>query len=384
MGAWARVYASACFLLLMIGRVAVILYLSALLLTLFVPLGIVGVILAIGILTIFYTLLGGMQAVIWTDVMQSVIMIVGIVFCAVSLTIDIFSGPEPLVQAALAPVNKFSWGSLDLSLTQRTVWVVLIFGLVDNFRNLIADQNYVQKYCTTATEQEAKRSVWIAMLIYIPLTAIFLYIGTALFAFYSQGGLPDSITKGDQVFPFFIGTQLPVGLKGLIIAAILAAAMSTISSAYNCSATVSLLDFHKRFFNPNLSEKASLFHLRLMTVVWGLLGTGCGLLCMYGTESTLDIWWQISGIFGGAILGLFVLALARLRISLRQGIVCVIVNFAVVGWGTYARDLSPSLKWMECNIEGILVGAMGTAALLILGFFFGWINPKEESGQEVA
>jgi len=380
LGPWARIYAGVCFLLLMIGRVAVILYLASLLLTQFVAFDIATVILVIGAITVVYTLMGGMQAVIWTDVIQSVIMIVGITFCAVSLTISIFSGPQPLVQAAY-DANKFSWGSWDFDLTTRTIWVMIIFGVADNLRNLIADQNYVQKYSTVATEKDAKRSIWIAMLIYIPLTAVFLYIGTALFAFYSPGGimLPDHITKGDQIFPYFIATQLPAGLKGLIIAAIIAAAMSTIDSALNCSATVYLLDFHKRYFNPELSEAGSIFYLRLMTVVWGVLGTGCAILCAYGAKGMLDMWWEISGIFGGAILGLFLLALFRFRLKLWQGLTSIGFSVLFIAWGTFARNLSENLSWMECPLDGILTGTVGSFVLLTVAFILSKTNPKEEA-----
>ena len=110
LGSWGRIYAALAFVLLMIGRVAVILYLAGLLLSTFVSWNIGAVIIVIGLITIIYTLLGGMEAVIWTDVMQSVIMIVGIIFCAVSLSIHVFSGPEPLIQSALE-ANKFSFGS---------------------------------------------------------------------------------------------------------------------------------------------------------------------------------------------------------------------------------------------------------------------------------
>ena len=290
LGSWGRVYAALAFVLYMIGRVAVILYLASLLLSTFVPLNIAAVIIVIGLITIVYTLLGGMEAVIWTDVMQSIVMIAGIAFCAVSLSVDVFSKPDYLIQAAFDE-NKFSFGSWDLSLSSRTIWVMIIYGITENLRNLLADQNYVQKYCSVPTEREAKRSVWIAMLIYIPLTAVFLYIGTALFAFYSPGGheLGAGITKGDQVFPYFIATQLPAGLKGLIIAAIIAAAMSTVDSALNCSATVLLLDLYKRYFRPNITERASMAFLRLTTVVWGILGTGAALL-MIRAKSTLDVW----------------------------------------------------------------------------------------------
>jgi SSS family solute:Na+ symporter len=363
----------------MVGRVAVILYLAGLLLSTFVSWNIGVVIVVIGLITIIYTLLGGMEAVIWTDVMQSMIMIVGIVFCAVSLSLKVFSGPEPLMQAAF-DANKFSFGSWDLSLSTRTIWVMIIYGITENLRSLLADQNYVQKYCSVPSEREAKRSIWIAMLIYIPLTAVFLYIGTALFAFYSPGGheLGEGITKGDQMFPYFIATQVPVGLKGLIIAAILAAAMSTVDSALNCSATVLLLDFYKRYMKPNISERDSMVFLRASTVVWGLLGTGAA-LWMIRARSILDVWWQISGIFGGAILGLFLLAFMRVRLRLWHGLVSIGVSVAVIAWGTFARNLPESWQWAQCNIEGIIVGAFGTAALCLVAVIFGLINRKREN-----
>ena len=252
---------------------------------------------------------------------------------------------------------------------------MIIYGVTENLRSLLADQNYVQKYCSVPTEREAKRSIWIAMLIYIPLTAVFLYIGTALFAFYSPGGneLGEGITKGDQMFPYFIATQVPAGLKGLIIAAILAAAMSTVDSALNCSATVLLLDFHKRYFKPNITERASMIFLRASTVVWGLFGTGVALL-MIRAKSILDVWWQISGIFGGALLGLFLLAFMKVRLSLWQGIVSIGVSVIVISWGTFARDLPDSWQWAQCNLDSIIVGAVGTGALMVAAGFFALMN----------
>ena len=380
LGAWGRIYAAFAFVLYMIGRVAVILYLASLLLDTFVPWNIAVVIIVIGLITIVYTLLGGMEAVIWTDVMQSIIMIAGILFCAVSLSIAVFSGPEPLIQAAIDN-NKFSFGSLKFTLASqehlfdRTVWVMIIYGVTEALRSLLADQNYVQKYCSVPTERDAKRSVWIAMLIYIPLTAIFLYIGTALFAFYSPGGheLGEGITKGEQIFPYYIATQVPAGFKGLIIAAIIAAAMSTVDSALNCSATVLLLDFYKRYLNPNITEVASVRFLRLATVVWGVLGTGAALL-MIRARSILDVWWQISGIFGGALLGLFLLAFMKVRLRLWQGIVSIGVSIIAISWGTFARDLPDSWQWAQCNLDSIIVGAVGTAAMMAAAGLFALMN----------
>ena len=370
-GPWGRAYAALSFLLYIVGRTAVILYLVSLLLSQFLAWPIVTIIVVIGIVTIVYTLLGGMEAVIWTDVMQSIIMVGGLIFCAVSLSWRIFRGPEPLIQAAV-DARKFSLGGWDLSLSSRTIWVMVIYGVTENLRNLLADQNFVQKYSSVPTEREARRSIWIGMAIYIPMTAVFLYIGTALFAFYS-GQAGSVVGKGDEAFPYFIATQLPAGMKGLILAAVMAAAMSTVDSALNCSATVVLMDFYKRYVNPHVTDRASLLCLRVTTVLWGLLGTGFAVL-MIRAKSALDIWWQISGIFGGGILGLFLLSLLRVRLGLWQGLVCVGVSVAVICWGTFARDLPERWAWAEASFEPIIVGAAGTAALMLIALLFGLVN----------
>ena len=168
---------------------------------------------------------------------------------------------------------------------------------------------------------------------------------------------------------------MPTGLKGLILAAIVAAAMSTVDSALNCSSTVLLLDFHKRFFNPNMSEKASLLYLRSATVIWGVLGTAFALL-MIRAKSALDTWWQISGIFGGGILGLFLLCLLRVRLALWQGLAAIGVSIAVITWATFARDLPERFKWAQCHFDSILTGAVGTAALVAIALVFHFLNPR--------
>lgn len=366
LGGWARFYGSLSFLLYMVGRSAVILYLAALLMSTFVPLHIGYLILILGTVTIIYTLLGGMEAVVWTDVMQSSIMVSGGIFCAGFLAWHVLSGPDPLINQAI-DAGKFSLGDLSFSFESRTVWVMIIYGVTENLRNLIADQNYVQKYAAASSEKEARRSLWISAAIYVPMTALFLFLGTTLFAFYSGDAhtLGDTITKGDQVFPFFIINEIPIGLKGLIIAAILAAAMSTVDSALNCSATVTMLDFYKKYYRPDVSDKTAVFVLRLSTVIWGVLGTGFALL-MIRAKSALDTWWQISGIFGGGILGLFLLALLARRIKTWQGITAISASVLIISWGTFIRGDA----WWQCGVEEILIGAIGTAVMLLtaLGF----------------
>lgn len=373
-GNWGRIYAAFSFLLFMIGRVAVILYLSSLLLSSFVNTDIGTVIVLVGTVTIIYTLMGGMEAVIWTDVMQSIIMIVGIFFVGYVLITEVFAQPDYLIQKAF-DTNKFNLGVSDFSFSSRTIWVMIIYGITENVRNLIADQNYTQKYSSVATEKEAKKSVWIAMLIYLPLTAIFLFIGTALFSYYGSDAhvLNESIIKGDQVFPYFIATELPIGIKGLMIAAIMAASMSTVDSALNSSATVFYIDFYKKYIQPDSPKKSSLSILRWSTIVWGVLGIGFALL-MINAKSALDVWWQISGIFGGGILGLFLLAIYNVKISKTQGILSVLFSILIIVWGTFLRDLPEPFTWFECHIDPIIIGATSTAGLIALALLFVLFN----------
>ena len=369
-GSWGRIYAAFSFLLFMIGRVAVILYLSSLLLASFVNADIVTVIIIVGTVTIIYTLMGGMEAVIWTDVMQSIIMIGGIFFVGYLLSSEVFSSPNNLIQKAFDE-NKFSLGNADFSFGSRTVWVMVIYGITENIRNLIADQNYTQKYSSVGTEKEAKKSVWIAMLIYLPLTAIFLFIGTALFSYYGGDAhmLHEGITKGDEVFPYFIATELPVGIKGLMVAAIMAASMSTVDSALNSSATVFYIDFYKKYVKSAKSSKSGLAVLRWSTIIWGIMGIGFALL-MIQAKSALDVWWQISGIFGGGILGLFLLAIYNVKITKLQGILSVAFSILIIIWGTFLRDLPEPFSWLQCSIDPIIIGATSTAGLVALAMLF--------------
>jgi SSS family solute:Na+ symporter len=407
LGPWGRTYAALMFILLQIARIGVILYLVAVVFRLvFFSAGaaegggnevLITVVVIIGIITVFYTLLGGMQAVIWTDVVQSIIMIGALAYCAIVLTVQVFSGPERLI--ANAWPDRFSPGSLEFSLqtkglVDRTIWAMILFGITENLRNLLTDQNYVQKFASCPTERAAKRSIWIAMGIYIPLTALFVYIGTCLWAYYSGGTqlqeagiITAEATKSDEIFPYYIATQLPPGLRGLIVAAIVAAAMSTISSAFNCTATVSLLDFYKKYLKQDLSDRGGVIFLRIATFGYGVLGVGWALIIL-GAESVLDFWWAVSGIFGAPILGLFLLAAMKIRIRLWQGLISIIASITFILWGNFIHQDSV-LKgsgfydwltgWLpKCTLDKIVIGAIGAGVLMVVAILFRLTNRSRE------
>ncbi len=339
-GLWARTYAVFCYLSTQIVRVGAIMYLVALAVSPLIGWDISTIILITGILVTVYTLLGGIEAVIWTDVVQSLVLTAGMVVCVVLLLVRIPGGFSELMTVA-SEQHKFSLGSFGASLAEPTFWVVLIYGLTINLQNFGIDQSYVQRYITARSDAAAVRSVWIGALLYLPISAVLFFIGTALFAFYTVQPelltMPDGtvITQADKVFPHFIVTQLPAGVTGLLVAAIMAAAMSSVDSSLNCSATLILCDIYKRYFRPKATERESMRVLYGATLVCGILGTGIA-LALIGTTSALDTWWHLSGIFSGGMLGLFLLGQISHRAKNPAAVTGVIIGVLLIAWMTFS------------------------------------------------
>ena len=249
-GPWARSYASACYLLMQTARIGTVTYLMALPMNVLLGWDLVTIILVTGVTTTLYTFVGGIVGVIWTDAIQTMVLMGGAVLCAGLMVTWLPGGAGQLLEIAAAN-DKFSFGSFGADLGASTFWVVLVYGLVINLQNFGVDQNYVQRYHTSRSDAEARKSVWLGSLLYVPLSALFFFIGTALLAFYTTNpeALPEVYRdpgKSDSVFPWFIVSALPPGVTGLLLASIFAAAMSTISSSLNSSATIFLNDYYLR------------------------------------------------------------------------------------------------------------------------------------------
>jgi solute:Na+ symporter, SSS family len=372
-GAWARLYASACYILTQLMRTGAILLLLALPVNALFGWNVKTVIIITGLAVILYSMLGGIRAVIWTDTIQGIILIAGAVICAVFLTLSMPGGAKQLFEIA-SENNKFSLGSFGPGLRESTFWVVLVYGLFINLQNYGIDQNYIQRYMTTGSEKEAKSSALFGSLLYIPVSLIFFYIGTALFSYYTAqpGLLPESLKlpgAGDKVFPYFIATGLPAGLTGLLIAAIFSAGMSTISTSLNSSATIVLSDYYKRYFNKGADEKSSMRVLHISSLITGLLGIGIALL-LVGVESVLDAWWALASIFSGGMLGLFLLGYVSKTARKADAVTGVIIGFLIIVW----MALSPvfltegRMLAFRSPFHSNLTIVFGTIAIFLIGF----------------
>jgi SSS family solute:Na+ symporter len=372
-GAWARIYASLCYILTQLMRTGAILLLLALPVNALFGWDIKTVVIVTGLAVILYSMLGGIQAVIWTDTIQGIILIAGAVVCAVFLTFSMPDGPRQLFEIAVAN-NKFSLGTFGPSLRNSTFWVVLIYGLFINLQNYGIDQNFVQRYMTTASEKEAKSSALFGSLLYIPVSLVFFYIGTALFAYYAAQPhlLPDEFRmpgSADKVFPFFIASGLPAGLTGLLIAAIFSAGMSTVSTSLNSTATIILSDYYKRYFNKGADEKTSMRVLRISSFITGILGIGIA-LALVGVESVLDAWWALASIFSGGMLGLFLLGYISKKAKKTDAVIGVIIGAILISW----MSLSPvyfnegRLLAFRSPFHANLTIVFGTIIIFLVGF----------------
>lgn len=372
-GAWARIYASACYVLTQLMRTGAILLLLALPLNALFGWEIRSVIIITGIAVILYSMLGGIKAVIWTDTIQGIILILGALTCAIFLTVKMPGGAGRLFEIA-AEHNKFSLGSLGPSLRDSTFWVVLVYGLFINLQNYGIDQNYIQRYMSAGSEKEARSSALFGSLLYVPVSLLFFLIGTALFSFYTAqpGLLPAELSApgaGDRVFPHFIVTGLPAGLTGLLIAAIFSAGMSTVSTSLNSTATIFLTDYYKRYFNIKASEKASMNVLRISSLITGLLGIIIAIM-LVGVESVLDAWWALASIFSGGMLGLFLLGFIVKKSGKTEAIIGVILGVILIVW----MSLSPivftegTMGAFRSPFHSNLTIVFGTTIIFLTGF----------------
>jgi SSS family solute:Na+ symporter len=365
-GYWARAYAGISLILLQIGRIAVVLYLVALAVSQLLGWDLVTVILALGILTIAYTAAGGFEAVIWTDVVQSIVLLGGALICLILLMVNIPGGAEKAIESAVQQ-SKFSLGSMEWDLAVQGFWVVMLFGIVENLKNFGVDQNYVQRFLSAKSDKEAVRSMWIGGLTYIPVSALFFLIGTMLFVYYQAMPTPDLPTKPDQIFPFFIVTQLPTGVVGIVIAAVLAAGMSTLDSSLNTSATVWAVDFYQKSKRGNANDQQLLSITRWTTIIIGIVGSGAALL-MIEVKTALDVWWQISAVFGGGMLGLFLLGLMVPAANARTAQIATIIGILVVAWNNLLPKFELIPQWAVLPFHPLLVGLAGTATIVGCGW----------------
>jgi SSS family transporter len=307
-----RLLGSLMYIFLQLGRLGIVLLLPSLALSVVTGIDVDVCILTMGVLSILYTVLGGIEAVIWTDVVQVIVLLGG---ALISLLLLYFSLDNGDISNYVQEFDKTRVFDFELSFSNPTLWVVLIGGLAANLVQYGSDQTVIQRYLTTKDEKSAAKSIMTGAWLTVPATLIFFSLGTLLFVYYKTNPelLNPVLEKTDAIFPWYIVNSLPQGVSGLLIAAVFAASMSSLDSSMNSVATVITTDFFRRL-RPLSNESAYLKTARITTIIIGIIGTGFALLmASWGISSLWDQFNMIVGLFAGGLGGIFVLGIFSKR-----------------------------------------------------------------------
>lgn len=372
-GAWARIYASACFLVMQSARSGVILFLLALTLKWALGFSCTSIIIVTGVLTMLYSMMGGFKAVIWADAVQSLVLLLGTFAVIVYLILDMpsFTGGVKMAWDA----GKFSLGSLDMrDWSTETFWVSLVYGIFINLQNFGIDQSFTQRYVAAKDLKSARKSAFHGSMLYVPVTFLFIIIGTGLWIF--QQNHPEIIptdvaSQSDSIFPWYIVNRLPSGFSGLLIAAIIAAAMSTIAATLNSGATVLFEDYFKKFAPNKVNAKNNIRFLRTMTVALTIFSIGVAVAVM-NVESALTVWWAMQSVLSGGMLGLFLLGVFTKRTTSSQAAIATILGLLTVAYISFGQKIWPLPSFIHMNLAIVL----GTITIFFSGFVLATILPS--------
>lgn len=326
-----RLFTSALFVMFQLGRLAIVMYLPAIALATVSQMNVYWCILLMGGMAIVYTMLGGIEAVIWTDVAQSIILLGGALLCLALAVQGAEAGWSPAIDAAVRD-SKFQVFDWSWNYTTATVWVMMLGNLASVLATYTTDQTVIQKYLTTADERKSAQSIWMNAALTIPSTLIFFGMGTALYVYYqSQPGKLDPSLPTDAILPWFMVQNLPAGVAGLVLAALFAAAQSTISSSMHSMATALMVDFYRPFRGSG-TDREQLRLARVLIVLLGATGTVVAMLmATYNIQSLFDAFLGLLSLLGGTLAGVFAL-------------------------GIFTR---------RANGSGVLLGGLGSAAVVL-------------------
>ncbi len=354
--------ASALFIFFQLGRMGIVLLLPALALSAVTGIDTYLCIALMGFLATTYTALGGISAVIWTDVAQVVVLLSGAIICFVVATVD--AGGLGAVVEVANEANKFHMLDWRWSYSDMVAWVVIVGFFFSNLVPYATDQTIVQRYLTTSNEKEAARSMWLNVGIIIPSGILFYGLGTALYAYYSSH--PDQMvtlpSQPDQLVPWFVVSQLPSGIAGLIVAGIFAAAMSSLDSSMNSMTSAIVNDFVARGDNKR-GGRDCLPLARKLTVLLGVIGTGGAMiLATFEVKYLFDFFQKLVGFVGGGLSGVFILAVFSTRANSQGAFAGLVIGTATTVFVAFNTDVNfllyAAVGTASCTVSGLVVSIL--------------------------
>jgi len=363
--AFVRVLCSVSYILFQIGRMGVILLLPAIALNVVTGVNIFLCVGVMGLMSLIYTMMGGVEAVAWTDALQVIVLIGAALTVLVIVCLQLPSGLAQAISIT-ADAGKFNLGSTAFDLRQPTLWTVLIATIFTNITTYGTDQTIVQRYLTTKTVGEARKSVYVNAILTVPVTLLFFLVGTAIWAYYHfvPEGLSMTIQNQDAILPWYMSTRLPSGVLGLVIAGIFAAAMSTLSGSMNSAATAFVTDIYSKIYPSSSIDGSKRLRLaRIVTLIIGIIGIAFAyMMATWEIKSLWDEFAKILGILLGGLGGLFLLGFVTKRAN-SFGAICglvasIVVQIIVLKGGYVNLLLYSTTGFISCFVVGYLASLL--------------------------
>ena len=374
------IYAALYWLLGQLLRLAIILYLVVLPLSEMLDISESTAILAFGVITCFYTVFGGIEAVVWTDVVQTVILLGGGLLCVAAVAFQLPGGLPQILEIGME-YDKFSLGPLDFSFSERTFWVMSLIGFIGFISEFSSNQNVVQRYIAAPTLREARKATLICIVMSLPTWIFFFFIGSCLFAYYKVFPSAEvAAMKPDDVLPHFILTEIWPGVGGVIIAACLAAAMSSLSSSINAVSTIWTIDF-LRLMRRKGNDRFELVNAKLASGAAGIIMiAGAWGISLIPRESVYDLSAILGALLCSAGLTPFMLGFFTTRIGNRailSGMYAALV-FSVYNILNYFKLLPEPLQW---NIHIYMAGPVCNGVMLAVALAYSLFRPEPVTEQ---
>lgn len=369
-GPWATMYGVLSYVLTQTFRMATIMYLISLALTSILNVNQYNIILITGVVVIAYTYSGGIKAVIWTDFLQGIVLLGGVLVSIVYILFKMPEGVSRVFQIANEH-DKFSLGSLSFTFSEPGFWLMIFLGLTMYLQDFGINQSYVQRYISAKSDKEAKNSLWFTLLLIVPLMIFIFFLGTSLFSFYKaqpELSLAEGVfsMKVDSIYPHFIASHLPQGLRGILLAAILAAAMSSIDSSLNGIATLFYSDIYLKYLNRHPGREKGMRILHRTSIIGGIVAVGIA-LSMTKIKSIWDVWFTVSTVLGGAVLGLFLLGMISKRVNNVSAIIGVSLGVFSIAWMTFSPKMTFLPSVLVNPFHGLMTGILGTLVIVLCG-----------------
>ncbi len=372
-----RLFGSGVFNIFMVCRVAVVVLLPALALDAVTGMGVELCILICGVATIIYCSLGGLDAVIWSDFFQGIVLLGGAIAVLLILIANTDGGFGGFVEIA-QDHEKLRILDFRFLFSEPVFWVVVIQGLVGNLSSYTSDQCVIQRYIACTNEKKAASSIWFNGALSVIASIIFYAIGTALYTHYFSAPEMMDVTmpKSDSVFPIFMAMELNPYIAGLVIAAIFAATISTLSANLTSASTAITTDFVARF-KPNMTGAQKMKCGRICIIVVGILGVAAALtLAQLPTRSLFDEFQKFIAMLTAGLTALFFMGIFMPRVGGVPAIIGLIANYVVC----YGLDLIPATSSLAVyKPHPFVYGGIGLVVCIVVALILSYVFPNKQT-----